>query len=361
MSNVKWTKEIDLKRVELMEKGFSYKDIARVLVNEFGGDFTSKKVMNRSFVTSTTKSSVLKNTVDSVSKNINGKKIEKQSFDVKNDKILFPAEAYDVNESVSFTPEKKRRLKAIYDSFNDGKQKKILSISDLHAPFINFEAVEKALLAHGDADILVLNGDVFDGHALSDFDKLIDFDIEVEFEQVFLFLDVATKLFKKIIWNGGNHDFSRFIRTVSKKFGAGMKSYVLKRLNPIEYIAEKYDNITIVPNQFFQIGECVFTHPDGYSSALMSTALGQEKSIRANAENILPNPKFTCVVQGHTHDLGEYYINGCKVMEQGCMTHVMDYRFDKPASRRWVLGYAVIQVNNDGSIDFNNTRTYLAE
>lgn len=358
MSNIKWTKEIDSKRVELIKEGLSCKDIALVLSNEFGGNFTSNKIKDRNYVTSTNKKSLLKKAIEI---NVDSaKSVEKQPT-AKKDKILFPVEAYDVNENVTFTPEKKRRLKEIYDIFNDGKQKKILSISDLHAPFINFEAVEKALLAHSDADILVLNGDVFDGHALSDFDKLIDFDIEVEFEQVFLFLDVATKLFEKIIWNGGNHDFSRFIRTVSKKFGAGMKNYVLKRLNPIEYIAEKYDNITIVPNQFFQIGEAVFTHPDGYSSALMSTALGQEKVIRANAEAILPNPKFTCVIQGHTHDLGEYYINGCKVMEQGCMTHIMDYRFDKPSSRRWVLGYAVVQLNSDGSVDFNNTRTYLAE
>ncbi|MNV50902.1 hypothetical protein D3C71_1429320 [compost metagenome] len=145
---------------------------------------------------------------------------------------------------------------------------------------------------------------------------------------------------------------------VSRKFGQGMKKYVLKRLNPIDYIAEKYDNITVVPHQWMQVGKAIFVHPDGYSSALMSTALGQEKVLRANAEEMLPDPNFQALIQGHTHDLGEYYVNGTKVIEQGCLCYQMDYRFDRPSSRRWVQGYAVVQLNSDGSVDFNNTRSY---
>lgn len=351
MANVKWTSELDSRRIDLIKEGFSYTAISHILNREFklNNRINGKSVENRSRATKTTKTALFTQS----NQNIQSSKQEVET--------LFPPKAYEINESITFTPEKKRRLKEIYDLFNDGKARKVLSLSDLHAPFIHFEAVERALLEHGDADVLVLNGDVFDGHALSDFDKLDDFDIEIEFEQVFTLLDVVTKMFDVVIWNGGNHDVSRFIRMVSRKFGNGMKKYVLKRLNPVQYVAEKYDNIIIVPNQFFQMGECVFTHPDGYSSALMSTALGQEKVIRANADYLLPNPKFTCVIQGHTHDLGEYYINDCKVIEQGCLTHPADYRFDKPSSRKWQLGFAVLHLNNDGTVDFNNTRSYSAD
>jgi predicted phosphodiesterase len=357
-NKINWNTQLDSRRIDLIVQGFSYSAVASILNNEFPANATinADAVQNRCRATETTKAQLM-----SKSNVARGQQLSMANVKSTTNKGLFPTSAYDIDESVTFTPEKKRRLEEIYDELNDGKAKKILSLSDLHAPFINFEAVEKALIEHSDADVLILNGDVFDGHALSDFDKLNDFDIEIEFEQVFMFLDVATKLFDRVYYVGGNHDMSRFVRMVARKFGQGMKNYVLKRLNPIEYVCEKYSNLTIVPHQFIQVGEAIFNHPDGYSSALMSTAMGQEKAIRANANTLLPNPKFSLLCQGHTHDLGEYYVNDCKIMEQGCLCHPMDYRFDKPTSRRWQLGYAVVQLNADGSVDFNKSRTYSAE
>lgn len=348
--NIKWNidKEFDIRRIELLKEGYSYRETAEIMTMEFNIHFSKDSIQNRSRNTNTTKQDTLVKT------------LEKETRTTGSNS-LFPSEAYKVNEDLLFTPEKKRRLEEIYHQFNDGKPKKILSLSDLHAPFIDFKAVEKAVIEHRDADILVLNGDVFDGQAMSDFDKLNDFDIEREFEQVFTLLDVVTKMFDKVLWLGGNHDMSRFIRMVSRKFGQGMKKYVLKRLNPIDYIAEKYDNVVIVPHQWAQIGECIFIHPDGYSSALMSTAIGQEKILRANMHEMLPNPKFHCLIMGHTHDMGEYFLNGTKIIEQGCLTYPPDYHFDRPGQRRWVKGYAVAHLNADGSIDFNNTRSYFLE
>lgn len=396
----KWNEQMDNRRVELLKKGYSYDAIANIMTEEFSQHFSMRSVESRSWTTRTTRELIgvkeLKRVIDSTesvvgissdflqpntdfnkivdfkfsekknSEKPKNKSTEKSLFrtgDIKNKQkdSLFSEELYSINSDLLFAPEKKKRLKEIWDSLNDGKPKKILSLSDLHAPFINFNSVEKALRAHGDADILVLNGDVFDGNALSDFDKLNDFDIEVEFQQVFALLDVATKMFDKIYWVGGNHDLSRFFRMVARKFGNGMKKYVLNRLNPITYIAEKYDNITVIPHQWMQIGKAVFIHPDGYSSALMSSALGQEKVLRANAKDVLPHHEFDALIMGHTHDAGEYMMNGCKVMEQGCLTYVPDYRHDRPSSRQWVQAYAVVNLLGDGSVDMNNTRIYLVD
>jgi predicted phosphodiesterase len=353
---VRWNSDIDNRRIELLRFGHSYSQIANILSFEFSKRFTMKSVENRCRITNTTKSSILLSEIKGHNKNSNE---IKKNIKSKNKSNLFPEELYTMNTEIVFAPEKKRALKEIWDSFNDGKSKKILSLSDLHAPFINFKSVEEALKIHQDADILILNGDVFDGNALSDFDKLNDFDIEVEFEQVFALLDVVSEMFKKIYWVGGNHDLSRFFRMVSRKFGSGMKKYVLKRLNPITYIAEKYENVIVIPHQWMQIGKAVFIHPDGYSSALMSSSLQQEKVLRANSKEMLPHPDFEALIMGHTHDAGEFFINGCKILEQGALCHQMDYRFDNPSSRKWVQGYAVVHLKNDGSVDFNNTRVYV--
>lgn len=347
MANIRWTKELDDRRVELIEAGYSYVDIAAILTTEFKMDFTRDKVVSRSRITRTIKKHL---------KDTNVIKTVKIS---ETKQAMFPEESYHVDEDLSFTPEKQRELKRIWDLFNDGKAKKILSLSDLHAPYMDLKSIEKAILSNLDADVLVLNGDVFDGHAMSDFDKLDDFDIEREFKQVFLLLDAIVPLFKVIVWVGGNHDFSRFMRMVARKFGNGMKKYVMKRLNPVSYIAEKYNNIIIVPNQFAQIGTAVFVHPDGYSSALMSTALKQAEIFENNKDQILPYPVIQAVIQGHTHDLGSYYLNGIKVIEQGCLCFPMDYRFDKPTKRRWQKGYAVVHLDENGNVEFNKTREYF--
>lgn len=347
MTNVRWTSEVDARRVSLLKDGYSYNAVAAILSDEFNGNFSMHSVQNRSRVTNTTKNELQIEVLDKVIKSPKNK-----------DTKMFPEEAYQVDEELSFTPEKKRRLKEIWESFNDGKAKKILSLSDLHAPYMDFKAIETAILEHSDADILVLNGDVFDGHAMSDFDKLDDFDIEIEFEQVFLLLDVVTPLFEKIIWVSGNHEMARFIRMISRKFGNGMKKYVLKRLNPIQYISEKYDNLIVVPHNHTQIGTAVFVHPNGYSGALMSTALKQAEIFENNKYDILPYPEVQAVIQGHTHDLGSYYQNGIKVIEQGHLTFPPDYVFDAPRKRRWQKGYAVVHLDKDGNVEFNKSREY---
>lgn len=347
-----WTPEVDNRRLQLLSEGYSYSEMAVILSTEFQVLLTKWMVIERCRKTSTTKSEV---EINSLEKEV---VLQEVPYNVLSSNSLFPAEAYEVNEEVTFAPEKQRQLRTIWEKYNDGKAKKILSLSDLHAPFINFTAVEQAIKDHGDADILMLNGDVFDGHALSDFDKMNDFDIEVEFKQVFMLLDVVTKHFKEVIWVGGNHDFTRFMRFVSRKFGQGMKKYVMQRLNPIDYIAEKYNNLLVVPHNWVEIGKCIFVHPDGYSSALMSTAIKQSEYLTANKQ-FLPYADFQALVQGHTHDLGEYFINGKKIIEQGCLCHLMDYRFDRPSSRRWVTGYAVIELDAEGNVDFNKSRNYI--
>lgn len=347
---MKWLENIDSRRIELLKEGYSYQMVATVLSNEFNTFFTKKAVENRSRITKTSKKDLINN-IEFTSSSIIFNKQEKENN-------MFPDEAYYLDEELTFTPEKKRQMKKVWDIFNDGKPKKILSLSDMHAPYMDFNSIEKAVLAHADSDILMLNGDVFDGHAMSDFDKIDDFDIEVEFEQVFLFLDTVAPMFKQIIWVSGNHEMSRFIRMVSRKFGNGMKKYVLKRLNPIKYICEKYDNIIIAPHHYVQIGKVVFVHPNGYSSALMSTALKQAEIFENNKYDILPYPEIQAVIQGHTHDLGSYFLNGIKVIEQGCLCHPMDYVFDNPRKRRWTKGYAVVHLDKEGNVDFNKTREY---
>lgn len=342
---VNWSHKIDQRRLELLDQNLTYKEIAFILTEEFNNLVTERAVENRCRRSKTNKLALRK---------IKNKNLVNSGIINKKNGLLFPEKYYNANSELSLTTEKIEEINRIYNILTSSKPKKVLSLSDLHAPSVNFHAVEKALLDNKDADILLLNGDVYDGTGLSTFDKLNDINIEDELEQIFTIMDVATKMFKYIVWVGGNHDWLRFLSFVTKNFNSSMKKYVLKRLNPIDYIAEKYDNLIVVPHDWAQIGDVIFAHLQTFSSVDMKTVVTNNE-IFSSMRHLLPNQLYRGIVIGHTHHLGKIIKNGVLLMEQGCMCHLQDYRFQKPAKNRWETGYAVVYFDDNMKVDFNKS------
>lgn len=343
---IRWNNEIDEKRIELIKKGYSYKVIAQILSSEFGVKVTTRAVESRCYSTNTQKRNL---------KNLNKKAKKNNNLSLMKNKVkLFKDNCYNNQDEFLMTPQKLEELNDLYLKLNAIKPKKILSLSDLHSPAIDFASVEKAILANQDADICLLNGDIYDGNSLSSFDKMSEIDIELEFKQIFDLLDVLTVKYKHVVWVGGNHDFRRFLTFVMKNFGPGMRKYVEQRLNPMDYIAEHYDNVIIVPHDWIQIGDIIFAHLSNYSSVDMKTVVNNYDIFNAN-RNILPNPDFRAIIIGHTHHAGKIVKNGTLLIEQGCLCHLQDYRFMKPVKNRWQLGYAIAEFDDNLNVDFNKT------
>ncbi|MFW6007775.1 MAG: metallophosphoesterase [archaeon] len=345
---IRWKGQLEERRLELIKMGYSYSTIANILSSEFDLNISRRSVEGRCYNTKTQKCDL--------------DECDKLEYDTdhtentifSNTSNLFPEECYDNEEDFCMTPQKVKELKRIYNKLTGLHPKNVISLSDLHSPAIDFKSVERAILDNPNSDICLLNGDVYDGNSMSSFDKMSEIDIEEELDQVFTLLDVLTKKYEFVVWVGGNHDFGRFLKFVMKNFGPGMRKYVEQRLNPMDYIAEHYDNLIIVPHDWVQIGDVIYAHLPTYSTVDMKTVVKNYEIFKAN-RHLLPNPNFRAIVIGHTHHLGKIMKNGVMLIEQGCLCHLQDYRFMKLTKNRWQKGYAIVGYDDDMNVDFNKS------
>lgn len=362
--NIQWTGAIEDRRIELLEQSYTYNQIAKMLSKEFNVSISRHAVKNRSVrsgivrnkKSNTTivpnKASI--NSLSSINNYSNQQSIINQQPTTKQ---FFPEECYNVEEEFCMTTNKLRELDYYYQLLTSIKPKKILSLSDLHSPCIDFSAVDQALFNNTDADIIVLNGDVLDCQAFSKFDKMDEFDLEVEINQVKKLFNVLCSEAKYVVWVGGNHDLKRFQRYVMKNFTASAKKLAYKRLNPMDILAEEFDNLIVIPHDWMMIGDVIFAHLEKFSSVLMKTVDSVDEVFMAN-KHLLPNENYNSIIIGHTHHLGSTIKNGRLLMEQGCLTHLQDYRFNQPTKTRWETGYAVIKFDDNVNIDVNESDYY---
>jgi Icc-related predicted phosphoesterase len=277
---------------------------------------------------------------------------------------LFDDELYNNKDKYILAEKTKKEMKKIWNIFNTPTPKKILNLSDLHAPYTNFEKLEIAINDNLDCDICVLNGDVFDNEAMSVFDKMDEIDSSEEFNQVKKILDVLSKKFKHVVWVGGNHDWGRFCKYIIKNIKPGLRKFAFDRLNPIKYLTEAYPNIIAINHNTLEIGDVVFKHPNGYSSIEMKTAINELDVMNANSQD-LPNPNFRAFIIGHTHAGGTIFDNRSgkviMVAESLSMCHIYDYRFNNPTKKRWVTGYARIELDKDNKIMFDKSKIVCLE
>lgn len=360
MARVSWEGNIELRRINLKNQGLNSREIAEILSDEFEIDIT------RDMVTSRDRTSMKKEkkpreqqmpvTVTCKVVSVQGPTINPSNSNTK----LFPDEAYNLKDKYVASELIKKQMKDIWELFNDNTPKKILCLSDLHAPYMNFEKIEQAINDNIDCNICVLNGDIFDGESMSSFDKMNEIDTLEELDQVIQLLDVLSVKFEHVVYVGGNHDFQRFYKYIMKNMKPGLRNYALDRLNPMKYLADKYSNVITINHNTLQIGDVVFKHPNGYSGVEMKTVVSECDILLANKFD-LPEPNFRSLIIGHTHDIGSYIRNGILLMEIGCLTYTPDYRFMNPVKRRWSTGYARIELDKNNKIIFNKSRWVYLE
>lgn len=88
--------------------------------------------------------------------------------------------------------------------------KTLLIINDLHIPFHNTEAIEEALITgeEENVDAIILNGDIADVYQLSRFQKVQQYPLDQEIEDVKAFLTLLRQRFPNqiIYYKEGNHE-----------------------------------------------------------------------------------------------------------------------------------------------------------
>jgi predicted phosphodiesterase len=245
-----------------------------------------------------------------------------------------------------------------------GKLFKVVSISDLHIPFVNDAVVKDMLEKHSDADILVLNGDLLEQYSVSKWPKSKGIVLKHEYQIAVKYIQLFAKHFKRVVLTRGNHD-----ERVAKYFSTNLDPGVsfLTHPDPLERIAKgfdftpdgtfaqihKFDNVSYfggLCGWWAKVGKTIFAHPSGGSGVPMRTGINV-------ANYFFQKEDFDCVVLGHTHKLGSIVYKGKLVIEQGCACIPMDYEADsKMQYGQQSFGYAVIYMNSKGEVDFDKSR-----
>lgn len=243
--------------------------------------------------------------------------------------------------------------------------KKVLSLSDLHIPFENPDVIMNAIKEHSDADVLVLNGDIFEVYALSKWPKKKVILLKHEYRIAVEWMKLFTSIFPKIILVSGNHEnriASYFNANIDSQANFLVSKDILSRLangydfNEEEGTFEKvhdWNNVHYdggLMKYYTIIGKTIFIHPNDFSSVHMRTSVN-------HADDLMQTEDFECMVMGHTHKMGTYIWKNKLIIEQGCCCVPMDYEKSGRARKSpQAYGAAVVYMDNKGHVDFNKTQ-----
>jgi predicted phosphodiesterase len=268
------------------------------------------------------------------------------SFPLSKDKNLYRFEKGD---------KKRDDLKNYIEGKYRGQAVKILYLADLHIPFTMYEEVVEICKQHADADIVVINGDLLDLFAVSKFAKDKEVALRRELQEGREFLEFLSKRYKDVVVTEGNHErrlksFIKAVIPVDMQFL--FPDDCLQMIQSGEVLEkEPLKNVHIVGSWWIKLFDTIFAHPDNYSNATLKTVQNTSEFF-----SIIKGISHKACIIGHTHRAGKIVSGEVLLMETGCLCHDMDYHNGSNFTRtRWTRAYAVIQIDSDGTPDFNET------
>jgi predicted phosphodiesterase len=245
---------------------------------------------------------------------------------------------------------------------------KILSLSDIHFPLAEEELLKQIVEEHSDADVVVINGDLMEGYVFSSFAKSRSIAALDEYRVAFMFVQMLSENFPKVILVDGNHDIraSRAIKNqgFDKDASQILRPNLMARIANGEVLDESgllvdrldFSNVYYEPREswFVKVGKTIFMHPHnrgGSAPGHTVTRIG-EKLIRRYQED-----EVDSVVCGHTHKIYKGVLNGKLYIEQGFLAGVLSYLHSPKSDYRFNYqnGYAVIYQDAEGNTDFNSS------
>jgi predicted phosphodiesterase len=244
--------------------------------------------------------------------------------------------------------------------------RKILTLSDIHFPFARNDLLEKVIAEHEDSDIVVINGDMFEGYAHSRFEKGKRISALAEYQLAFAFVTMLSERFSEVYLVDGNHDIR--VASYLKKQGLEIEESQILRPNLIARIANgeklddtgmlidklKFNNVFYEQREswYIRIGKTLFVHPwnrGGSPPGFTAKKVNDVFRLRYD-EN-----EYDSIVVGHTHKIYKGVVDSRLLIEQGCMAGLLGYAHS-PRMEFTVNGqngYAVIYQDTHGNTDFN--------
>lgn len=247
---------------------------------------------------------------------------------------------------------------------NQNGRIKIVSLSDLHIPFQNDNVISHMLKYHSDANTLVLNGDFLEVYSVSSWPKNKAILLREEYEKGLKILKRLASIYPRVILTRGNHE-DRLQRYFSAHVDPNVSFMtdpdILHRMSrgydfdDNEDLVKTHNLDNIIYNKsavswFVQIGKCIFAHPSSSTSGPMKNAINAYDYFKSRDYD------FDAIVCAHSHKMGKIIYNQKLLIEQGCACMPLEYeKTSKMSYKPQCSGYAVVYLDNNGNVDFNNS------
>lgn len=245
---------------------------------------------------------------------------------------------------------------------------KILVLGDLHVPFHEPAFLAAALEREKDADVVVVNGDIGDGYALSRFTKYESVPYEQELAAIQIVLETLSERFPRVVLIEGNHDAPRFERKLRELLDPDMIAAILAmtggHLDPLHVLLARYPNIERggfqTPTKRLRWlhveGDAVFTHAEKFSIT-PGAALRKIEEWLSDMASHLRLPTWRLLVQAHTHQIASVpWHDGRLLVEGGCLCQQHGYQLGaRIGGRPQRRGYVTLE-QVDGVTDLNTVR-----
>ena len=332
---IDWTFDKSRRLTELVcdVERYSESQIAKIMTDEFGEEFTRDAVHNK----------ILRLNVRSL--------LDRPIPD----RMPYYSNHKDVIEELEDEPDKILELRPNQMYLEIPRENlKILHLGDPHIPFQNDDQIQVAINRHASADI-VITTEVIDCYSISRFNKNLSVPFEVEVDTAVRYLETLSENFPLVIVTSGNHD-----KRIDKAFMKGVPPALLWLVKGsiLKLLAKPFPNVIVSETPVLQINDAIFAHAEFFSKVDLKAAMNV-RSFLQEWKDTLDLRDFRLVVESHTHMMGATYRSGnLKVMESGCLCKVPDYAVMGFYSKPQTNGYIVI-VQRDGVTDFNLTREFV--
>lgn len=277
-------------------------------------------------------------------------------------------------------------LRYLYNKFGEegesigipttGRDRFILSLSDLHIPFAPPDRILR-ILNHfkgdlADNGLIVLNGDLMDQYDVSHFSKYKEIPLIQEYRATYDLIKICLSFCNKVALTRGNHEV-RLQRFMKDKLPTNVlnlfESDLLLRLSRGDqvdfrgrWLEPDKDMAARVLYQmsepwYIRVGKTIFCHPSGYGD---KTPGGTVKKAHRLFRMRYDRVDFDSVVCAHTHSQYMGVIDNYLLMEQGSLNGRLGYEHTSalPDYGHSQNGFAVIVQDSDGSCNFNESRFY---
>jgi hypothetical protein len=330
---IDWTFDKSRRLTELVcdPEDYSESEIAKIMTDEFGEEFSRDAVHNK--IIRLSARTLLDRPVTDI-----------MPYYSKYKDII---ESEDPIEKTFEIPQNQMSVELPKDKLT------ILHLGDLHIPFQSDDQIQTAMNRHASADI-VLTTEVLDCYSISRFNKNLSVPFEVEVDNAVRYFETLSENFPLTIVTSGNHD-----KRIDKAFMKGVPPALLWLVKGsiLKLLARPFPNIIVAESPVLQINDAVFAHAEFFSKVDLKAAMNVREFLN-EWKDTLNLRNFRLVVESHTHMLGATYRSGnMKIMESGCLCKVPDYSVAGFYSKPQTNGYLVI-VQKDGKTDFNLTREY---